>query len=143
MIFYIIIGVCGIIFSGSLIYFRKHFFLALESTLALANAVLSNEDELIKHKKLIKVLKTMMFSLGVSLGLLLLTIALTCLPVYLYKSIAKLTIQDLDLSSIWFILSLSIGSILPFLIKRKKPTEEIGRASCREREKTARTGAQC
>src|SRR5690554_6204545 len=129
MIFYIIIGVCGIILSGSLIYFRKHFFLALESTLALANAVLSNEDELIKHKKLIKVLKTMMFFLGVSLGLLLLTIALTCLPVYLYKSIAKLTIQDLDLSSIWFILSLSIGSILPFLIKRKKPTDDYSEAS--------------
>lgn len=129
MIYYIIIGLSGIVLSSSLIYFRKHFFVALESTLALSDAVLSNEDELLKQKKLIKALKTMMLSLGIALGLLFLTIVLTCLPVYLYKLIANLTLQDLDLSSIWFILSLSLGSILPFLIKRKKPTEDYTEAS--------------
>ncbi|MCX7551129.1 sulfotransferase family protein [Xanthomarina sp. F2636L] len=129
MIYYIIVGFSGIIFSSLLIYFRKHLFAALESTLGLSNAVLSNEDELVKHKKLVQALKSMLTSLGVSMGIILLIIALTSLPVYVFKLIKNIPAQDLDLGSVWVIVSFSVGTILPFLIKRKKPTEDYSEAS--------------
>lgn len=129
MIYFLLIGFSGIIFSSLLIYFRKHFFAALEATLALSNAVLSKEDETIKQKKLVAALKTMLMSLGLTIGLIGLIVVLTSLPVYIFKLIKNVSSQELDLSSIWVIVSFSIGTIIPFLIKRKKPTEDYSEAS--------------
>ncbi|PWI31056.1 sulfotransferase family protein [Flavobacteriaceae bacterium LYZ1037] len=110
-------------------YFRKHFFVALESTLGLSNAVLSKDEETVKQKKLIVALKRMLASLGISIGLICVIIILTCIPIYIFKLMKRVTLQDLDLSSIWFIISFSIGTILPFLIHRKKPTEDYSEVS--------------
>ncbi|PWK20386.1 sulfotransferase domain-containing protein [Xanthomarina spongicola] len=129
MIYFLILGFSGIIFSSLLIYFRKHFFLALEATLALANAVLSNEDETVKQKKLVVALKAMLISLAITIGLICVIVVLTCLPVYIFKLIKNVATQELDLGSIWVIVSFSIGTIIPFLIKRKKPIEDYSEAS--------------
>ncbi|TYA60222.1 sulfotransferase family protein [Formosa maritima] len=95
----------------------------------LSNAVLSKEDETIKQKKLIAALKAMLISLGITIGLIGVIVVLTCLPVYIFKLIKNMNSQELDLSSIWVIISFSIGTIIPFLIKRKKPTEDYSEAS--------------
>ena len=129
MIYFFLIGLSGFIFTGLLIYFRNIFFSALEATLGLSNAVLSKEDELIKQKKIVHALKIMLKNLGLSIGFLALTILITCLPVYGYLIFKKLDINSVDTSSIWFIASLSIGSIIPFLFKRKKPSDDYSEAS--------------
>lgn len=129
MIYYVVIVLAGIIFSSLLIYFRKYFFTALEATLGLSDAVLSNEEELTKQKKLIEALKIMLSSLGISIGLIVVILVLTCLPVYIFKLTLNLSVDQLDLGSVWFIVSLSIGSIIPFLFNRKKSTEDYSEAS--------------
>lgn len=129
MIFYFLTGFSGFIFTALLIYFRNNFFAALESTLGLSNAVLSKEDELVKQKKLIEALKAMLKALGLNIGLLAIIILVTCLPVYMYLVFNNHDINNIDLSSIWFIISVSIGSIIPFLFKRKKPSEDYSEAS--------------
>lgn len=129
MIYFLLVGLSGFIFIGLLIYFRKYFFTALEATLGLSNSVLSKEDELVKQKQLIKALKSMFVALGKNIGLLAFIILVTCLPVYIYMLIENFELKNLDLSSTWFFVSLSIGSIFPFLIKRKKPSEDYSEAS--------------
>ncbi|WP_223032508.1 sulfotransferase domain-containing protein [Hanstruepera marina] len=129
MVYYLLVGLSGFIFIGLLIYFRKHFFAALETTLSLSNAVLSKEDELVKQKKLIKALKNMLLDLGKNIGLLAVIALTTCLPVYFYILLGNVEFQSLDTSSIWFFVSMSLGSIIPFLIKRKKPSEDYSEAS--------------
>jgi len=129
MIYFILLGLSGIVFSSLLIYFRKRFFAALEATLSLSDAVLSKEEETVKQKKLITALKVMLTSLGVAIGLICIIIVFTSLPVYIFKLIKNVSLQDLDLSSIWVIISFSVGTIIPFLIKKKNLNEDYSEAS--------------
>ena len=129
MIYFLTVGFSGFIFIGLLIYFRKSFFSALEATLGLSNEVLSNEDEFVKQKQLIEALKTMLIALGKNIVLLALIILVTCIPVYIYILFEKIELKNLDLNSTWFFVSLSIGSVIPFLIKREKPSEDYSEAS--------------
>ncbi|WP_250433388.1 sulfotransferase family protein [Hanstruepera flava] len=129
MVYYLLIGLSGFIFIGLLIYFRKHFFAALEATLSLSNAVLSKEDELVKQKNLIEALKNMLLALGKNIGLLAIIVFITCLPVYIYLRFQNIEFQSSDTSSTWFFVSMSVGSIIPFLIKRKTPSEDYSEAS--------------
>ena len=129
MIYFFLAGLSGILFSSLLIFFRQHFFTTLETTIALSNAVLSDEDEFIKQKKLIITLKLMLASLGIALGLIVLIIVATLVPIILYSLFYKVDFVNLDLSSLGFILSLSLGSIIPFLFKRKKSVEDYSEVS--------------
>jgi len=129
MVYFLLAGISGIIFSTLLIYFRKRFFSTLEATLGLSNAVLSDEEETVKQKKLITALKIMLGALGLIIVLIVFIIVLTVTPVLLYAVFKKLEYSSLDLSSLGFILSLSAGSILPFLVKGKKENEDYSEAS--------------
>ena len=129
MIYFLLAGFSGIIFSTLIIYFRQRFFTTLEATLGLSNAVLSDEEEAVKQKNLIIALKAMLISLGVIIVLIALIIALTLIPILLYIFFKKLEFSSLDLSSLGFILSFSVGSILPFSVKRKKENEDYSEAS--------------
>jgi len=129
MAYFLAAGISGIIFSSLLIYFRKRFFSTLEATLGLSNAVLSDEEETVKQKKLITALKTMLGSLVLTIVLIVLIITLTAIPVLVYAFFKEVAYSSLDLGSLGFILSLSAGSVLPFLIKRKKENEDYSEAS--------------
>ena len=129
MIYFFLAGLSGILFSSLLIFFRQHFFTTLETSIALSNAVLSDEDEFIKQKKLIITLKLMLASLGIALGLIVLIVLATLVPIILYSLFYKVEFVNLDLSSLGFILSLSLGSIIPFLFKRKKSVEDYSEVS--------------
>jgi len=129
MIYFLLAGISGIIFSSLLIYFRNRFFSTLEATLGLSNAVLSDEEETVKQRKLIAALKKMLGSFGLIIVLILLIVALTALPVLLFALFKKVDYSELDLDSLGFILSLSAGSVLPFLVKRKKENEDYSEAS--------------
>ena len=56
MLYLILVGISGFIFAALLIGFRHHFFKALESAVGLSNAVLSDQDDLIKQKGILNAL---------------------------------------------------------------------------------------
>ena len=71
----------------------------------------------------------MLASLGIALGLIVLIVLATLVPIILYSLFYKVEFVNLDLSSLGFILSLSLGSIIPFLFKRKKSVEDYSEVS--------------
>ena len=129
MIFFLLAGISGIIFSALLIFFRKHFFKVLEATLALSNAVLSDEEELVKQKRLLRTLKTMLLTLGVSIVIIGLICIATVLPIALYIKIKPIPFENLDFGSTGFIMFLSLGSVIPFVLKKRKEDEDYSEAS--------------
>lgn len=129
MLYFIVAGLSGVFLAGSIIAFRKVFFSMLEASVGLANEVLSDDDELAKQSKLIAALKKMMLSLGKVILAVMAIAALTALPIIIYGLAKNLSYDELDLSSGWFFLSLSIGSVFPFLIKKKNKVENYSEAS--------------
>ncbi len=129
LLYYAIVGVSGFILAALLIALRKTFFDMIEAALSLSNEVLSDEDEITKQSNLIGALKKMMVSLGKVLITVIIIAASTALPIYLYSLLKGVNYEDLDLGSIWFILSLSVGSILPFVFKKKNKVENYSEAS--------------
>ena len=129
MTYFIIVGVSGVALAASIIVSRKIFFELLEVSVSLSNEVLSKEDERIKQKKLISALKSILISLLKQLGAVAFISGATILPIVLYSLITNTSYESLDVSSIWFFLSLSIGSIIPFLFKKKKSNDNYSEAS--------------
>ncbi|MEJ2114418.1 MAG: sulfotransferase, partial [Flavobacteriaceae bacterium] len=101
----------------------------MTATIALSNAVLSDEEELQKQKKLILALKAMLISLALTLVLIAFIIITTCAPIVLYAKIKDIPYENLDFGSVRFVLFLSLGSILPFVLKKKKENEDYSEAS--------------
>lgn len=129
MIYFVLAGLSGVIFSSLLIYFRASFFRALEASLSLSNAVLSSEDDLIKQKSILRALKKMILSLGIVLGAIGLIFGLTLAPLWLYGLFINTSFGELDMASWQFLLSLSIGSVIPFILKKKNANEDYSEAS--------------
>ena len=129
MLYFIIAGVAGVILATLIIVLRKVFFEMLEASIGLANEVLSKEDETVKQSKLISALKRMLISLGKIIGAFALIFGGTLLPMAAYSVIKGIPFAELDFSSTWFWVSLSIGSILPFVLKKKKKVENYSEAS--------------
>jgi len=129
MLYFIIAGVAGVILATLIIVLRKVFFEMLEASIGLANEVLSKEDEQIKQSKLIGALKRILISLGKMIVAVVIIIAGTLLPLYAYSFFKGVSFESLDFSSVWFWVSLSIGSILPFVLKKKKKVENYSEAS--------------
>jgi hypothetical protein len=129
MLYFIVVGISGAILASALIIFRKVFFNMLEASLGLANEVLSDQDDLIKQSKLIIAVKKMLFSLGKVFITILSIAILTGLPIFLFSLFTKIDYDALDLRSGWFFLSLSIGSIFPFLFKKKVKVENYTESS--------------
>ncbi len=129
MLYFIIAGVAGVILATLIIVLRKVFFEALEASVGLANEVLSKEDERTKQSKLIDALKRMLIALGKTIVAFALIIGGTLLPMVAYGYFKDIPFENLDFSSAWFWISLSIGSILPFILKKKKKVENYSEAS--------------
>ncbi|WP_299366010.1 sulfotransferase family protein [Winogradskyella sp.] len=129
MLYFIIAGVAGVILATLIIVLRKVFFEMLEASVGLANEVLSKEDENIKQSKLIAALKRMLISLGKTIGAFILIFGGTISPMIAYGFFSGIPFENLDFSSAWFWVSLSIGSILPFVFKKKKKVENYSEAS--------------
>jgi len=128
MLYFITAGVAGIILASLIIALRKVFFEMLEASIGLANEVLSKEDEDTKQSKLISALKRILISLGKTIGTIILIIGGTLLPLLAYSFFKDIAFENLDFGK-WFWISLSIGSILPFVLKKKKKVENYSEAS--------------
>ncbi|WP_232217097.1 sulfotransferase domain-containing protein [Winogradskyella sp. J14-2] len=124
MLYFIVAGISGFALAASIIALKKIFFELIESSVSLTNEVLSKEDEVIKQKKLIGALKKILLSLLKTTVAFVIIACATLLPLYLYSLLNKVNFESLDFSSLWFILSLSIGSILPFILFKKKKNED-------------------
>jgi hypothetical protein len=129
MLYFIIAGVSGIVFGASIIAFKKIFFDMLEASVGLTNEVLSKEDERIKQSKLIIALKRILVSLGKTIVAFIVIIGLTLLPLFLYSFFSNISFESLNYSSFRFWISLSIGSIIPFVFKKNKKVENYSEAS--------------
>ena len=130
MLYFIIAGISGFALAASIIALKRIFFELIELSVSLTNEVLSKEDESIKQKKLIGALKHILVSLLKTTIAFVIITGVTILPLYLYSLFTKENFEGLDFSSIWFILSLSLGSVIPFfLFKKKKNDDNYSEAS--------------
>ena len=124
--YYIFIGWAGAMFSLGLIWFRWVFYGLVERTTGMLNTVLDTiDDDSTKQKKLIGNLGGVLISLVQFIGAALVVLLITVFPVWIYSKLFQTSFNGLDLSSFWFYLALSIGSILVFwgYSKLKKPSD--------------------
>lgn len=91
-----------------------------ENSLGLLNEILSKDEEDEKidlvqgktNKLLVNLLKV--------LGLIITSILIICVAIYIYALILRIKYDQIDLSSFFFIISISVGATIPFLIPSKK-----------------------
>lgn len=117
MCYYLVVFIAGLIFAFGLIFSRNIFFSLVENTISLLDVIIeTNDSATLKQKKLTKnLLRVILFLLKVFLVLGLI-IVLSIAPIILYTRFTNLIIEDLDLKSFYFYFSLSIGSLIPFII---------------------------
>ncbi len=126
MIYYLIVGVAGALLAFSLISFRKIFFELVERTTSLLNIILdSTLSDNDKQTALVSRLGKLLVSLFKTLLTLAFTALVTIAPIFIYSKIQSTELIQLDLSSFYFYLALSIGSIVPFVVLNKiSPSED-------------------
>ena len=87
-----------------------------ENSLGLLNEILSKESEDAKIELIQRKTKKLLWSLFMLIILISGSILIVCVILYGYLIFSDLKYEQLDLSSFTFILSISIGATIPFLI---------------------------
>lgn len=116
MSYFLTAGLAGAVFAYLLIRTRYFFFNLAENTLSLLNAVLSEEEDIQKQSGLIKALKKLLTSLVAMLIVMALVVAATAIPLLLYSWVMATPWNALNFSSWTFVLSFSLGSLVPFVL---------------------------
>ncbi len=110
----------GFLLLWSLTKYYHPFFRLAEASVKILNSLLMPEEDDSKVKEVEKNLAKLLAALGIFFLWILLILLLAALPVGLYTVIYKIPFSDLELESWQFILSLSIGSLIPFIPLKKK-----------------------
>lgn len=121
MIYYLIIGLCAVIFSIGLLLIQKPFFQFAISSTALLNAVLDDvSDEDTKQKLLIGRLGELLKNMFVFVLLFVLVIMVTLVPINYYSFYFGVDTAEFDTNSAYFYLAMVVGGLTPFFIPFKK-----------------------
>ena len=81
-------------------------------------------DEQVKQKILIRKLGKLLTNFGLFLTLLILAIGISLVPMLLYIQLESKSVEDLDMSSISFIISMILGSVVIFIIPSRKKRKD-------------------
>lgn len=121
MVYYIIVFVSVVILSMCILKMKRPFFSFAYQTSALLDILLdANLEESAKQKALIKEVGVTVSRLFVFLLISLASVLISLLPVYLYLKITGLNSGDVNNSSVYFYLSLILGSFPLFLPGKSK-----------------------
>lgn len=114
-LYYLVVGVAALLAFSVLVVFRDRSFALANRTVALLNTMLSKVEDSKKQKLLIKELGSVLRTIFIFLLVLMLAVFAGLAPVFGYSYFSADPFSELDFSSGYFYLSLSIGSIAPFL----------------------------
>lgn len=122
--YYLVVFLVISLLSVGIILMKKPFFSFAYATSGLLNSMLeSNEDENYKQKGLIQNLGKILSKFGILLFYITITIGVSLIPVILYVEFKPASIDELDTSSFYFILSMLLGSVVLFIFPRKNKTK--------------------
>lgn len=110
----------GFILLWSIKKYYQPFFRLSEASLKILNSLLLPEEDSSKIKTVEKNLVKLLGALGIFFLWILLLLMLAAIPIAVYSLIYHIPYSELDLDSWTYILSLSIGSLLPFIRFKKK-----------------------
>lgn len=113
--------ISGFLLFWALKKYYQPFFRLSEASLKILNSLLMSEEDDSKVKEVEKHLAKLLAALGLFFLWIVVILMLAAIPVGLYGLFYKIPFSDLELDSWPFILSLSIGSLIPFIpLKRKE-----------------------
>lgn len=112
--------VSGFLLLWALRKYYLPFFRLSESSVKILNSLLLSEEDESKVKQVEKNLAKLLGSLGMFFLWMLSVLIVAALPAGIYSLIFEVPFSQMDLDSWQYILSLSIGSLLPFIPLKKK-----------------------
>ena len=125
MTYYVLVFFTTFLISVSLLLLKKPFFSFAKATAALLNIMLdSSMNELAKQKILIQNLGKLLSVFGVFLILIMLTIGISLVPMMLYLRFESETIEDLEMASFHFYVSMILGSAILFIFPLRKKKKD-------------------
>lgn len=120
--YYLVIFFAASLLSLGLIFLKKPFFSLANSTTALLNSMLDTSmSEEVKQKALIQKLGKLLSALGFFVVFTLLIVGISIVPVLLFNGSGS--IDDLDMESFPFYLSMILGSMVLFVVPFQKKNE--------------------
>lgn len=123
--YYLAVFLSVAILSFGLIHLKRYFFSFAYATSGLLDCMLDNSlDEEAKQKKLIQKLTGLLKTFGLFLSLLILLILFSLLPIAIYMKFSSESLQELDLRSVYFYLSMLAGSVIPFIYSKKEKNSD-------------------
>ena len=129
LVYNIVIVISGFTIVFIIKFWRRHFYRFAENSLTLLNNVLSNEDDAVKASKISSSIVKLSYSFLLILCVLTITLVTGIIPVFIYTVVRSESYHNLDLSSVYFYLSLSIGSLIPFFRIRSHKQESYTEVS--------------
>lgn len=121
MTYYLVLFAAFFLVAFSIRYFRAAFYALSKNSLGLVDELLAqhlDEDE--KIRKIQQKTNRLTLSLLRMFLIILLAFGLGSLPIIAYAWMAKVPYAELDFSSLYAILSLSLGATLPFILPWNK-----------------------
>jgi hypothetical protein len=129
--YYLVVFLTVFLISIGILLLKNPFFMFANATAHLLNSMLeSSKDESLKQKHLIHSLGDLLPKFGLLLLIIALTIGVSFIPVVVYLEYnPQKTFQDLDMRSIYFFISVVLGSIALFIVplaNRNKDSDYSG-----------------
>lgn len=118
--FLLVAALSGFLLLFTFKRFYHPFFRLSEASLAILNSLLMPEEDENKVKQVEKNLGRLLLALGQFFLLIIGALLAALAPLFIYSLLVSETFLDLDTSSWQFWLSLSVGSVFPFIPVKKK-----------------------
>jgi hypothetical protein len=124
MLYYLVVFIAVSLLAIGIILLRKPFFSFAYATSSLLNSMLeSNLDEATKQKKHLQSLVNLLSKFSQLIIFITIAFGISILPILLYTQFSHIAIHNLDASSLYFYLSIILGSgfiiVYPFFKKNK------------------------
>ena len=127
--YYIVVGVWGFLtFFFLRLNFQPLFNLA-EKSVALLNDLLSDEDEDAKIELIQNRISGLINELFKVFAIIIVSFLIGLIPIFLFCHIAEINENDVDMTSFYFIISITIGGTIPFLLPGKKQESSYSKLS--------------
>ncbi len=116
---FVVVG-SALFFMGLLLFVKRPFFLFCKHAVAQLDIILDTKaDEDLKQTRLVQNLKPLLLNFLMLIILLIFFSFIAAIPPYLYVVFESEEINQADVSSFYFILSISIGSLILFIPQKK------------------------
>jgi len=131
MTFYLILFISFFLVAISIRQLRAAFYSLAKNSVSLVNELIADHDEDEKIKQIQQKTNRLVVSLLKMFLVVFLALAIGSIPVLIYVHLTDSTLAELDFSSFYAILSISLGATIPFIIpfsnKPKSNYSELSR----------------